>query len=169
MAGERKAYSTWDDSFMAMAMIFSTRSKDPVTQVGAVIVTPDHRILSVGYNGTPNGFTDEDMPWGKGDPDRLNTKYPFVVHAERNAVLNFRGYMREFKGATVFVTHFPCCECAKELVQVEVGEVVYLHGDQRDAASELILQRQGVTVRPFEPSPFFEQHFPQLFTSLQVE
>lgn len=121
----RSGVLTWDETFMKIAEVVKLRSKDPSTQVGAVIVTPDNRVLSLGYNGAPNGYADEDFPWGRDNEDPLETKYPFVIHAERNAVLNFRGSLREFQGATVYVTHFPCNECAKELIQVGIKKVVY--------------------------------------------
>lgn len=115
----------WDETFMNIALIAKNRSKDPSTQVGACIVSEDHRILSLGYNGAPNGFDDDIFPWGKeGDP--LDTKYPYVVHAERNAILNFRGSLKEFNDSIVYVTHFPCNECAKELIQVGISKVFYL-------------------------------------------
>lgn len=125
MSKARNPVATWDETFMAMAEVVKERSKDPSTQVGAVIVTPDNRVLSLGYNGAPNGYPDETFPWGKESEDELETKYPFVIHAERNAVLNFRGTLREFQNAVVYVTHFPCNECAKELIQVGIKKVIY--------------------------------------------
>lgn len=120
--------ASWDETFMRMAMVVADRSKDPSTQVGACIVSEDNRILSLGYNGTPNGWADSEFPWGKTSEDRLETKYPFVIHAERNAVLNYEGINSRLRGSKVFVTHFPCNECAKELAQVGVSEVIYLNG-----------------------------------------
>jgi len=138
---------------MRMALLVADRSKDPVTQVGACIVSSDNRILSLGYNGTPNGWKDSDFPWGKvGDP--LDTKYAFVIHAERNAVLNYGGLHSQLKGSRVFVTHFPCNQCAQELAQVGVAEVIYLKGHNRakfsTLASERILEACGIAVKKLE-------------------
>jgi len=122
---KRKDYLKWDEYFMAIAKLSAMRSKDPNTQVGACIVSEDNRILSIGYNGTPNGYKDECFPWER-IGERLNTKYMYVVHAERNAILNFRGNMKELEGSTLYVTWFPCNECAKEIIQVGIKKVVYL-------------------------------------------
>lgn len=119
--------ASWDETFMKMALVVADRSKDPSTQVGACIVSSENRILSLGYNGTPNGWSDESFPWEREAEDHLSTKYPYVIHAERNAVLNYGGIHSQLRGSKVFVTHFPCNECAKELVQVGVAEVVYLN------------------------------------------
>lgn len=118
---------SWEEVFSKTALLFAQRSKDPSTQVGACIASVDNRILSVGYNGTPNGFDDDIFPWGKDSDDPLQNKYLYVVHAERNAILNFRGNNRELEGATIYVTHFPCCECAKEIVQSGIKHVRYIH------------------------------------------
>ena len=149
MADEHRILS-WDEYFMGVAAITAKRSKDPHTQVGAVIVGPDQRILSIGYNGTPRGMNDDPFPWAR-EGETLRTKYPYVIHAERNAVLNFRGLMRELHGATVYVTHFPCNECSKELAQVGIAEVVYAYNPYPDSmetrAAEAILDAAGIKTR----------------------
>ncbi|MGM9875917.1 MAG: deoxycytidylate deaminase [Bacilli bacterium] len=122
---QRKEYLSWDEFFMGVAILASERSKDPNTQVGACIVSSDNRILSVGYNGTPNGFEDIYFPWDR-EGDELNTKYLYVVHAERNAILNYRGNIKDFEGAKLYVTMFPCNECAKEVIQVGIKDIIYL-------------------------------------------
>ena len=122
---KRKEYLTWDEFFMGVALLSSQRSKDPSTQVGACIVGKDNRILSVGYNGTPNGFNDDIFPWDR-EGEELDTKYLYVVHAERNAILNYRGNSKDFEGAKIYVDLFPCNECAKEIIQVGIKEVFYL-------------------------------------------
>lgn len=122
---QRKEYLSWDEFFMGVAILASERSKDPNTQVGACIVSADNRILSVGYNGTPNGFEDIYFPWDR-EGDELNTKYLYVVHAERNAILNYRGDIKDFEGAKLYVTMFPCNECAKEVIQVGIKDIIYL-------------------------------------------
>lgn len=146
--------ATWDETFMRMALVVADRSKDPSTQVGACIVSAENRILSLGYNGTPNGWNDKDFPWEKTADSTLDTKYPYVIHAERNAVLNYGGVHSQLRGSKVFVTHFPCNECAKELVQVGVKEVVYLHShdssDFSTQASFRMFEMCGLEVRQLD-------------------
>ena len=122
---QRKEYLTWDEFFMGVAQLAARRSKDPNTQVGACIVSRDNRILSVGYNGTPNGYDDCCFPWDR-EGDELETKYLYVVHAERNAILNYRGSNKDLEGAKLYGDLFPCNECAKEIIQVGIKEVYYL-------------------------------------------
>ena len=126
MNGEkRKDYLEWDEYFMAIAKLSAMRSKDPSTQVGACIVSNDNRILSIGYNGAPNGFSDEKFPWGR-DGKNLDTKYPYVCHAELNAILNYRGSKKDLEDARIYVDLFPCNECAKIIIQSGIKEVIYL-------------------------------------------
>ena len=122
---KRKDYISWDEYFIAIAKLSAMRSKDPSTQVGACIVSNDNRILSIGYNGAPNGFDDEKFPWSR-DGENLNTKYPYVCHAEMNAVLNYRGSKKDLENAKIYVDLFPCNECAKEIIQSGIKEVYYL-------------------------------------------
>ena len=120
MNGEkRKDYLEWDEYFMAIAKLSAMRSKDPSTQVGACIVSNDNRILSIGYNGAPNGFSDEKFPWGR-DGKNLDTKYPYVCHAELNAILNYRGSKKDLEDARIYVDLFPCNECAKIIYQINM-------------------------------------------------
>lgn len=146
MAGERTDYLSWDEVFMSFSRIIKTRSKDPTTQVGATIVSSDNRVLSVGYNGAPNGFDDDDFPWGKTSENEIETKYPFVVHAERNAILNFRGNNRELTGSTLYVTHFPCRECAKEIIQSGITTVIYNDEHSNDEATRLMFEKCNITL-----------------------
>lgn len=143
----------WDTLFMAMAYIVEERSKDPSTQVGAVIVSQDNRVLSLGYNGAPNGFNDDVFPWARDGSD-LETKYLFVVHAERNAILNYRGSKKDLENSKVYVSLFPCNECAKEIVQSGIKEVIYVsdkyHDSDSTKASKIILEQSGVTYRQLE-------------------
>ena len=122
---KRENYLTWDEYFMSIAKLSSMRSKDPSTQVGACIVGLDNRILSIGYNGAPNGFSDDTFPWQR-EGDMLNTKYAYVCHAEMNAILNYRGTRKELENSKIYVDLFPCNECAKLIVQAGIKEVVYL-------------------------------------------
>ena len=122
---QRKDYLSWDEYFMGIAKLSALRSKDPSTQVGACIVSSDNRILSIGYNGAPNGFMDDNFPWDR-EGDALNTKYFYVCHAELNAILNFRGNKRDLEGSKIYVDLFPCNECAKAIIQTGIKEIIYL-------------------------------------------
>ena len=118
---KRQDYINWDEYFMGIAMLAARRSKDPSTQVGACIVSKDNIIISTGYNGMPKGCSDDEYPWDRvGD----ETKYPYVVHAELNAVLNANG--RDLRGSRIYVALFPCNECAKAIIQSGIREIVYL-------------------------------------------
>ena len=149
---QRKDYLSWDEFFMSIAKLSAMRSKDPNTQVGACIVK-DNRILSIGYNGTPNGMRDETFPWRR-EGSNLETKYFFVVHAERNAILNYRGSRKDLEGSTIYVDLFPCNECAKEIIQVGIKEIVYLSDKYADTestiASKIMLDECGVKYRQLE-------------------
>lgn len=125
MTKKREDYLNWDEYFMSIAKLSAMRSKDPSTQVGACIVSDNNRILSIGYNGAPNGYHDDEFPWDR-EGDKLDTKYMYVVHAERNAILNYRGNIKDFDGAKLYVTLFPCNECAKEVIQVGIKDIIYL-------------------------------------------
>ena len=153
MADERRDVISWDEFFMRVAIAAQLRSKDPNTQVGACIADTDHRILTVGYNGTPHAISDAEFPWGTTD-DPLNDKHSYVVHAEANAILNFRGSLKDMQDATVYVTLFPFHECAKLLVQVGIGEVVYLDdkydGTVDNQISKRVLDSCGVNYRKVE-------------------
>ena len=118
---KRQDYISWDEYFMGIAMLAARRSKDPSTQVGACIVSPDNIIISTGYNGMPKGCSDDEFPWER---EGTETKYPYVVHAELNAILNANG--RDLRGSRLYVALFPCNECAKAIIQSGVKEVVYL-------------------------------------------
>lgn len=142
---KRQDYINWDEYFMGVAMLAAKRSKDPNTQVGACIVSPDNIIISTGYNGMPKGCADDDFPWDRSG-DELNTKYPYVVHAELNAILNANG--RDLRGSRVYVALFPCNECAKAIIQSGIKEVIYLSDKYKDTmgniASKKMLDAAGV-------------------------
>ena len=137
---KRENYISWDEYFMAIAKLSAMRSKDPSTQVGACIVSQDNRILSIGYNGAPNGFDDEKFPWGR-DGENLNTKYPYVCHAEMNAILNFRGSKKDLENSKIYVDLFPCNECAKIIIQSGIKEVIYLSDKYKDAENNIASRR----------------------------
>lgn len=138
---KRERYLSNDDVCMLTAALWAKRSKDPSTQVGACFVNKKGRIISVGYNGTPNGWNDDEFPWGKESDQPEYTKYPYVVHAEKNGIYNYDGSSTDFLGATLFVTLFPCSDCAKALVQRGIKKVVYLCDKYKDTPDNLIAKK----------------------------
>lgn len=148
---KRQDYIHWDAYFMGVALLSAQRSKDSNTQVGACIVSPENKILSVGYNGMPTGCDDDIMPWGR-EGDALDTKYLFVCHAELNAILNTPA--GKLTGARVYVTLFPCSECAKAIIQSGIKEVIYLSDKYADTdstrASKKMFDIAGVSYRPYD-------------------
>ena len=153
MSNKRIDYIGWDDYFMGVSLLAADRSKDPSTRVGACIVSDDNRILSTGYNGFPQGCSDDDFPWNR-DESLGETKYNFVVHAELNAILNAGG--KSLIGSRIFVSLFPCHECAKAIIQSGVKEVVYLsdkyNGTVSDNASKRMLQAAGIKLTKMKPT-----------------
>ena len=123
MSNRRMNVISWDECFMRLAETIALRSKDPSTQVGACIVNPsDNRIISLGYNGFPFGCSDDEFNWGK--DDETDNKYLYVVHAELNAILSANKYLI---GCRMYVTHFPCNECMKAIIQSGIKEIYYLN------------------------------------------
>lgn len=120
---KRHDYISWDQYFMGIALLACQRSKDPATQTGAVIVDSENQIVSIGYNGFPIGCSDDEFPWKDDSADTLQNKHYYVVHSELNAILNARG--KNLHGTTIYVTLFPCSECAKAIIQAGIKNVVY--------------------------------------------
>lgn len=149
---KRSDYISWDEYFMGIATLSAQRSKDNSTQVGACIVNREHKIVSVGYNGMPTGCSDDDMPWERSGDSPLDTKYPFVCHAELNAILNAGG--QSLKGARIFVALFPCNECAKAIIQSGIKEVIYISdkydGTPANTASKRMFKSAGVKLTKFK-------------------
>ena len=148
---KRSDYISWDEYFMGIAHLSEMRSKDPNTQVGACIVSKENKILSVGYNGFPMGCSDDEYPWGR-EGDTLETKYPFVTHGEMNAILNYRGGSLE--GTKLYVSLFPCNECAKAIIQAGIKKVVYDSDKYANTPSTIAAKRMltsaGVEYVPYE-------------------
>lgn len=147
MTDKRTDYITWDEYFMGVAILSGKRSKDPSTQVGACIVSNDNKILSMGYNGFPKGCSDDEFPWMKDeDKDPYHTKYFYSTHSELNAILNYRGGSLE--GCKLYVTLFPCNECAKAIIQSGIKTIVYGCDKYADTsavkASKRMLNAAGV-------------------------
>lgn len=139
---------TWDEYFMGVAKLSSFRSKDPNTQVGACIVNQENKIVGVGYNGLPWGCDDASFPWSVREGPYYDTKYPYVVHAELNAILNST---QKLNGCRIYVSLFPCNECSKAIIQAGIKEIVYedekYKGTESDRAAKRMLDAAGVKYR----------------------
>ena len=148
MTGKRTDYISWDEYFMAVAKLAGQRSKDPNSQVGSCIVSQDNKILSIGYNGLPAGCSDDEYPWARENDDPLKTKYIYVTHSELNAILNYRGGSLE--GTKIYVSLFPCNECAKAIIQAGIRTVIYdsdkYDGTPSVTASKMMLASAGVEI-----------------------
>ena len=149
---KRSDYLTWDDYFMWMAFLTAQRSKDPNTQVGACLVL-NERVVGLGYNGFPVGLSDDCLPWARQGESQLHTKYPYVCHAEVNAIMN--RIFPDIKGSTLYVALFPCNECTKFIIQAGIREVVYLDDKYHDTdtcrASRIMFNMAGVKLRQHTP------------------
>lgn len=156
MSDKRKEYLSWDEYFMANAILVSARSKDPHNRVGACIVNSENKVISVGYNGLPRGMNDDSFDWsssGELTGIKKYTKDYYVVHAERNAILNCRGSLDDLKESTLYVTWFPCTECTKEIIQSGIKKVVYLRMYPKKELVEIskyMFEQAGVEVVPYD-------------------
>jgi len=154
LSNKREGYISWDEYFMGVAMLAAQRSKDPSTQVGSCIVGSDNKILSIGYNGLPCGCSDDEFPWEKTDDTPDHSKYFYTTHSELNAILNYRGGSLE--GSKLYVTLFPCNECAKACIQAGIREIIYADDKYADTpgviASKRMLNAAGVNLVSYEHS-----------------
>ncbi|XP_035272624.1 deoxycytidylate deaminase-like isoform X1 [Anguilla anguilla] len=150
---KRPDYLEWPEYFMAVAFLSAQRSKDPNSQVGACIVNQENKIVGIGYNGMPNDCNDDLLPWARSSSDWLDTKYPYVCHAELNAIMNKNS--ADVKGCTMYVALFPCNECAKLIIQAGIKDVIYLsdkyHDKKEFTASRRLLDMAGILYKQFEP------------------
>lgn len=149
---KRKNYISWDEYFMGVASLSALRSKDPNTQVGACIVSPKNKILSMGYNGMPIGCNDDDFPWNRESEDPYDNKYFYSTHSELNAILNYNGGSLE--DCKIYVTLFPCNECAKAIIQCGIKTVIYGEDKYQNTssvrASKRMMKAAGVDFIPYE-------------------
>ena len=152
MSDKRTDYITWDEYFMGVAKLSAMRSKDPNTQVGACIVSEDNKILSMGYNGFPKGCSDDVFPWAREADEPIDVKYLYSTHSELNAILNYRGGSLE--GAKIYVSLFPCNECAKAIIQCGIKTVIYEEDKYEETtavmASKRMLRAAGVSFYKYE-------------------
>ena len=149
---------SWDEYFMGVAALSAKRSKDPSTQVGACVVNEDKRIIGIGYNGFPMGCKDDEFPWGKEAKEYLKTKYPYVVHAEPNAILNCTSSL---KNSTLYVTLFLCNECAKLIIQSGIRHVIYASDKYHDTESSLASRKM------FDAAGITYQEMPEIVLELR--
>jgi len=148
---KRTDYLNWDEYFMSVALLSAQRSKDPNTQVGACVANQNNKIIGVGYNGFPWGCSDDIMPWAR-EGALLDTKYPYVCHAELNAVLN--STIQDLKGCRIYVGLFPCNECTKVIIQSGIEEIIYLSDKYAESdsvkASKFMLDTSNTKYRQFK-------------------
>ena len=147
---------SWDQYFMGVAKLSAYRSKDPNTQVGACIVSPENKIVGVGYNGLPWGCEDDQFPWSNREGDMYDTKYPYVVHAELNAILNS---IQKLKDCRIYVSLFPCHECVKAIIKSGIKEIIYeddkYNDTPSDKAAKRMLDAAGVTYKKMKQFNIF--------------
>ncbi|XP_026522777.1 deoxycytidylate deaminase isoform X1 [Notechis scutatus] len=136
---KRDDYLEWPEYFMAVAFLSAQRSKDPNSQVGACIVNSEKKIVGIGYNGMPNGCSDDLLPWTRTADNKLNTKYPYVCHAELNAIMNKNS--ADVKGCSIYVALFPCNECAKLIIQAGIQEVIFMSDKYHDTPEMIAARR----------------------------
>jgi len=152
MTGKRTDYLSWDEYFMAVALLSGLRSKDPNTQVGACVANAQNKIVGVGYNGFPWGCSDDEMPWAR-EGNYLDTKYPYVCHAELNAVLN--SISCDLRDCRIYVALFPCNECTKVIIQAGIREIIYLSNKYNDTeaiqAAKIMMNKSNTRFRQFIP------------------
>ena len=150
MTSKRKNYIGWEEYFMNIALLSAQRSKDPSTQVGSCIVNDENKIIGIGYNGFPTGISDQDLPWER-EGKFLETKYPYVCHAEMNAILN-SNQPQPLKDTTIYVTLFPCNECTKFIIQSKIEKIYYLsdkyHNTDSTKAAKLMLDKANISYQP---------------------
>ncbi|XP_064273895.1 deoxycytidylate deaminase isoform X3 [Passer domesticus] len=150
---KREDYLEWPEYFMAVAFLSAQRSKDPSSQVGACIVNSENKIVGIGYNGMPNGCSDDVLPWTRTGENRLDTKYPYVCHAELNAIMNKNS--ADVKGCSMYVALFPCNECAKLIIQAGIKEVIFMSDKYHDTTEMTAARRMfdlaGIIYREFKP------------------
>lgn len=138
---KRLDYIGWDEYFMNIALLSARRSKDPSCQVGCCIVNNSNVICGIGYNGMPIGISDDIIPWGKNNENELDNKYPYVCHAEMNAILNSN--TRELSNCIIYTTHSPCRECVKLIIQSGIKTIYFLEY-KRDLASERMINLTNI-------------------------
>lgn len=156
-SGPRKDFLSWEDTFMLLAQLIAQRSKDPRTQTGAVVVDENNIVLGMGYNGFPRNIGQDELPWGKDQDVWVYSKYPYSVHAERNAIYNAN---KSVKGGKLYCTLFPCNECAKTIIQCGIKELFYLDdkyiNEEYSVAAIKMFDLAGVRYKKYMPTKKLE-------------
>lgn len=154
MTDKRNDYICWDDYFMGIAILSAQRSKDPNSQVGACIANAHNKIVGIGYNGFPLGCSDDELPWAREADNACDTKYPYVCHAELNAIMNKNA--AGLDGCHIYTTLFPCNECTKLIIQSGIRRVIFLsdkyHDSESCRASRRMMDMAGVEYVAFKPA-----------------
>lgn len=142
-----------DDRYMGLAFFISSFSKDPDTQNGSIIVDDENYVLGWGYNGPPRQINDDDVDWGR------PFKYPYMKHAEQNAISRAREGKRSVKDSTIYITGFPCSVCMLDIVDAGISKVIYFPYKPKDKKSSMnkdkeiseeIASNGNVTLEEFE-------------------
>ena len=161
---------SWDQYFMGIAKLSAYRSKDPNTQVGACIVSPENKIVGVGYHGLPWGCEDTEFPWNSREGDMYDTKYPYVVHAELNAILNS---IQNLKGCRIYVSLFPCHECVKAIIQSGIQKIIYeddkYNDTPSDRAAKRMLDAAGVAYQKMQRFDIEIKDYQHIIQKMQAE
>ena len=162
------SHLNWDEYFMLQAMTASFKSKDPNTKVGCVFVDDNNHQISMGYNGQIAGIDEQKTPWGNDKTVKLDQqKYAYVVHSEANAILHAKSSL---EGSRVYVTLFPCHECAKMIATVKVKEVVFMSdkysGTVENDIAKKIFDMSGIRYRQFTIRPDLIQNLGQYLISM---
>lgn len=136
------------DAYMDVAHCFAELSTAERLKVGAIIVKDD-RIISIGYNGMPSGWTNicEDI-MADGHATWTKTK-PEVIHAEVNAIAKLAKSPESGVGSMLFLTHSPCMQCAKQIYTAGIEEVIYKE-EYRDCSGVEFLRKCGIKVTKYE-------------------
>ncbi len=139
---------SWDNYFMSIAVIASLRSVDPNSKVGSVIVSPENKILGVGYNGFVTGIDESKLSLSR-DGTWLSSKYPYIVHSEVNAIVN--SVVQSLRSSRLYCTLFPCNDCTKILAQAGIKEIIYLSNKHEESdmyiASKRLLDLSNINYR----------------------
>ncbi len=159
---KKENYLSWESYFMSVALLSSFRSKDNKTQTGACIVDSNKKIVGVGYNGLPKGLDDNDERfWSDNDNDLINSKHTYVVHAEQNAIHN--KITQDIENSTLYVTLFPCKECAKSIIQVGIKKVIFLeykeHHEEQNKAVKIMFNNCKINYTKFEELKINDREF----------
>jgi dCMP deaminase len=138
--------NSWTEYYIGLLPAIASKSKDPSTKVGCVIVGPNNNVISTGFNGFPKRVQDNPVEFAH--RYERPAKYTFTVHAEVNAVANAAAHGIATQGATAYISWPPCAECAKVLIQAGIARIVF---DKRNPDDRISNHRSGYTCDPNAP------------------